>query len=231
MPQNFNSIPGLDIFGTCRPALRAGGDYFDLVLLPDGALLVLIADVMGKGLPAAILATMLRTNFRACVATGQTDPGNLLREVNELMSEDLIKLEMFITAACAQISPDRGEVIFASAGHPALLLHRQDGRWEELSEAGMPIGVLADSDYANTSTGLALGDSLLLYTDGIAEALSPAERMFDLDGIQRCLEAMPPAGSASSRLIIEHLLASVDTFANHAPPSDDRTAVAIIAQP
>lgn len=230
MPQSFQSAAGLDIFGTCRPALRAGGDYFDLLPLPDGSVLALIADVMGKGLPAAILATMLRTNFRACVATGLADPGTLLREVNTLMSEDLIKLEMFITAACIRISPDRRTVIFASAGHPAILLHRQERGWEELAGTGMPIGVLAESHCESAATDLSPGDSLLLYTDGIAEAMSPAEVMFGLAGIQQSLEQMSPESRSSSRLIVEHLLATVDAFADHAPPSDDRTVIAILTR-
>ncbi len=227
MPQNVQSATGLDIFGTCRPALRAGGDYFDLMRLPDGAVLALIADVMGKGLPAAILATMLRTNFRACVATGITDPGALLTEINTLMSADLIKLEMFITVGCAYIPPDRTEVRFASAGHPAILLHHCDGRWEELAGTGMPIGVLMHSQYETYNQPLQLGEGLLLYTDGIAEAMSPGEEMFDIVGIQGCLNALPDLHTASCRKVVEHLLQAVDEFAAHAPPSDDRTIIAI----
>lgn len=227
MPQKFPAGGGLDVFGTCRPALRAGGDYFDFITLPDQSTLALIADVMGKGLPAAILATMLRTNFRACVAIGLHDPAPILAEINRLMSEDLIKLEMFITVGCAWIAPDRSTIRFASAGHPAILLLRQNGQWEELAGNGMPIGVLANCSYEGSSATLLPGDTLLLYTDGIAEAMDPEGQMFDIPGIQQSLCHLP---ASASQTIVLNLLSAVDTFAAHAPPSDDRTAIAIVRQ-
>lgn len=231
MPRDIQSAANLDIFGTCRPALQAGGDYFDLLELPDGSVLALIADVMGKGLPAAILATMLRTNFRACVATGLADPGALLSEINALMSDDLIKLEMFVTVACILISPDRTDVTFAGAGHPAVLLHRVGGDWEELTGTGMPVGVFPDSTYESASYPLRPGDSLFLHTDGIAEALSPSGSMFGIEGIRKTLDFPAEVEKNPALTSIECLLNAVDDFAGHAPPSDDRTAIAIFRKP
>ncbi len=107
LPQDFRLNEHLDTFGTCQPALKAGGDYFDLISLPNGAAFVVIADVMGKGVSAALLANMLRTNIRAQLDLAE-DPGRLLTVVNRVMAPDLVKLDMFITAACAWISPDGG---------------------------------------------------------------------------------------------------------------------------
>jgi serine phosphatase RsbU (regulator of sigma subunit) len=224
LPQNFRLNEHLDTFGTCQPALKAGGDYFDLISLPSGATLVVIADVMGKGVSAALLANMLRTNIRAQLDFAE-NPGHLLTVVNRVMAPDLVKLDMFITAACAWISPDGGEIRAASAGHPAGLLGRAGSSRSCLQSQGLPIGVLNDTQYQTHLSTFAVGEMLFLYTDGIPEACDPEGEFYDVDGIQRDL-AMSSATSA--RDIVERVLDSVDCFSKHSLPTDDRTLVAVI---
>jgi sigma-B regulation protein RsbU (phosphoserine phosphatase) len=224
LPQDFRLNEHLDTFGTCQPALKAGGDYFDLISLPNGAAFVVIADVMGKGVSAALLANMLRTNIRAQLDLAE-DPGRLLTVVNRVMAPDLVKLDMFITAACAWISPDGGEIRAASAGHPPGLLGPAGNSRSRLESQGLPIGVLNDTQYETRLSTFAVGEMLFLYTDGIPEACDPEGEFYDVDGIQRDLAI---SSATSARDVVEQVLDSVDYFSNHTSPTDDRTLVAII---
>ncbi len=224
MPQVFEQSGRLDIHGTCLPALKAGGDYFDVITLPDGALLVAIADVMGKGISAALLANMLRTNIRAKLELA-SDPGRLFCEINRSMAPDLVKLDMFITVACAWISPDRSVIREANAGHPAALIFHTDGTHRSLQSHGLPIGVLPDSHYETAQAALEPGNLLLLFTDGIPEASDPAEKLFDVEGLIRSVKSTAPWQAEG---LVRHILDDVNRFSDHAPPSDDRTLVAIL---
>jgi serine phosphatase RsbU (regulator of sigma subunit)/anti-sigma regulatory factor (Ser/Thr protein kinase) len=229
MPQEINNLPGLDICGRCQPALQAGGDYFDVLQLPDGAVLLLIADVMGKGLSAALLATMLRTNLRCIVSDGNSDPGAIVTKANHLMFADLIKLEMFITLSCAWVAPDRSMVRSVGAGHLPGLLQRAPHRatptessWVEISGTGMPLGIFADSNYTSTSFVLSPGDKFLLITDGILEATSPDGAFFEMEGVRQALAATHEKEAVHA---VEGLLQDVAAFTKGSPPSDDRTVL------
>ena len=224
MPQNFRLNEHLDTFGTCQPALKAGGDYFDLISLSSGATFVVIADVMGKGVSAALLANMLRTNIRAQLDLAE-DPGRLLTVVNRVMAPDLVKLDMFITAACAWISPDGEQIRVASAGHPPGLLGAVGSSRSCLESQGLPIGVLNDTKYETRLSTFAVGEMLFLYTDGIPEACDAAGEFYDVDGIKRDLDKSP---ATSARDAVQRVLDSVDYFSNHTLPTDDRTLVAVI---
>ena len=224
MPQNFRLNEHLDTFGTCQPALKAGGDYFDLISVSGGATFVVIADVMGKGVSAALLANMLRTNIRAQLDLAD-DPGRLLTVVNRVMAPDLVKLGMFITAACAWISPDGGQIRAASAGHPPGLLGPAGSSGSCLQSQGLPIGVLDDTKYETRLSSFGVGEMLFLYTDGIPEACDPDGEFYDVDGIKRDLAKSP---ATSARDIVHRVLDSVDYFSNHTLPTDDRTLVAVI---
>ena len=224
LPQNFRVNEHLDTFGTCKPALKAGGDYFDLISLSSGATFAVIADVMGKGVSAALLANILRTNIRARLDLAE-EPGRLLTAINRIMAPDLAKLGMFITASCAWISPDGGEIKVASAGHPPALLGSAGRSRCCLQSPGLPIGVLEDTRYETRLSTFDVGELLFLYTDGIPEACAPDGEFFDVDGIKRDLAKSPPT---SAQEIVERVLDSVDYFSHHSSPTDDRTLVAII---
>lgn len=224
MPARFAVDPGLDIHGACRPALKAGGDYFDVIPLPGGGLLVAIADVMGKGISAALLANMLRTNIRAKIELA-AEPGRLVAEINRILAPDLAKLDMFITFACAWIAPDRSFVRTSNAGHPAALVFRAaGGEAIELPAQGLPVGVLPDSVYEESDTPLHPGDTLVFFTDGIPEAMAPDSSFFDISGLVGCVRSRPVD---SAEELVARLLAAVDTFSGHAPPADDRTLVVL----
>jgi serine phosphatase RsbU (regulator of sigma subunit) len=224
MPQEFSLAPGLDLYGTCRPALQAGGDYFDILTLPDQSILCILADVMGKGLSAALLATMLRTNLYAIVASNITDPGEIIARINRLMGRDLIKLEMFITMVCAWIPADRSEIRHASAGHHSLILQKENGKISEINGTGIPVGVFRENSYTTESMSFAPGERILFYTDGITESTGDNDAMFELPRVQNCLER---TRHLSSRETVNTLLDEVASFSGERPPSDDRTILLV----
>lgn len=224
MPGEFSSAKGLDIFGTCRPALQAGGDYFDVLVLPDRSTLCVMADVMGKGLSAALLAAMLRTNLHAIVAGNQTDPGGVIAQINQLMSRDLIKLEMFITMVCIWVSPERDRILHASAGHLASILQKAGGEILSIDGAGVPVGIFDDSAYFSQQTPFGVGDRILLYTDGIIEASAADGTMFDTAGVQASLKN---SEGLASRAAAERLLDDVAAFLGGETAADDRTLVLV----
>jgi anti-sigma regulatory factor (Ser/Thr protein kinase) len=224
MPNEFSSARGLDIYGTCRPALQAGGDYFDVLVLPDQSTLCIMADVMGKGLSAALLAVMLRTNLHAIVASGQTDPGGIIAQINRLMSRDLIKLEMFITMVCIRVSPQRDMILLASAGHLASILQKSDGGILQIDGTGVPVGIFHDSPYVSHPTPFGLRDRILLYTDGIIEATAADDSMFEIDGV---LASLKNSAALSSKATVDRLLGDVAAFLGKEEAADDRTLVLV----
>ena len=224
MPQTFSPISGLDIYGTCRPALQSGGDYFDILILPDQSVLCVIADVMGKGLPAALLATMLRTNLHAVVASNVMHPEEIITKINQLMCKDLIKLEMFITIVCVWISADRQQVRTTSAGHLSLMLQRSNGSIVEIEGKGIPVGIFPDITYPSETTAFLPGDRLLLYTDGIIEAVGEDESMFEIERVRKSLDT---SRLLSARKTVDKLLQEAAAFSGSRPPSDDRTIILV----
>lgn len=173
LPATFPSGGRWWVHGECRPAREVGGDYFDVVTLADGSLLLLIADVMGKGVPAALLATMLRSSLRA-LAVVHSSPGALLTGINRQLFPDLVELGMFITAVLVKL-PATGEAspVFANAGHCAPAILRRDGTVVEPAGGDAPLGVLPDTDFRDHPLPLARDDRLLLYTDGCYELPGP----------------------------------------------------------
>ncbi len=224
MPHDFAAMEALDFYGTCRAARQAGGDYFDLLQLPDGSILCLIADVMGKGLPAALLATMLRTNLRVIADSGETDPGAIVTRINRLMTPDLLQLEMFITIACVWISPGRDLIRYANAGHNAPLLQSAESPADiaELPGGGPPAGIFPDTSYSTAEVAFAPGARLLLVTDGLAEATAADGRLFETDRVKDALRRTARLGSRES---LDILLDEVAKFTSGADPSDDQTAI------
>ena len=228
MPQSFSSVPGLDLYGTCRPALQSGGDYFDILTLPDKSILCVMADVMGKGLPAALLATMLRTNLHAIVASHVESPSDILTKINQFMCNDLIKLEMFITIVCTWISADRSRIQSSSAGHLSVMLQKADGSIVEIPGKGIPVGIFRGTAYSSEGVDFESSDRLLLYTDGNIEATNQDDDMFEVERVKSCL-----AGSRtfSSRETVDQLLREVALFSGDRPPSDDRTIIIVTRTP
>lgn len=220
LPKSFPISPKARIFGISQAAQEVGGDYFDAVPIGDKGVLLAIADVMGKGMPAALLATVLRTAIRARIDLAE-DPGRLLSEVNRQISSDLAKLDMFVTAQVAFFSHETMQLTVANAGHcPIIKLPRGKERAVRLEAGGIPLGVIDDVFYESTRHDAAPGDRFVLLTDGLYEAEAATGEMLGLDRLTaRILETRSSAPDEFCGAVLDY----VCLYSGNAQASDDRT--------
>jgi serine phosphatase RsbU (regulator of sigma subunit)/anti-sigma regulatory factor (Ser/Thr protein kinase) len=168
--KSLPELPGFALAGYCESASQVGGDFFDVIRLSDTSFLLMISDVMGKGIPAAMFAVLLRSLVRA-LRDLALRPAQLLTRVNQLLFQELSDVEMFITAQLVHVDLPRRRLTIASAGHCPLLMATTEGAgaWA-VSPEGMPLGVVKDADFREEEVTLERDSRVLLYTDGISEA-------------------------------------------------------------
>ena len=215
-------LPGLDISALLDPARHVGGDLYDFVPLSGNRLFLAIGDVSGKGVPAALQMTATRALVRYLVREGE-GPGGILSRVNAALTE--VDTGMFVTLFCCILDLDTGRSRYSLSGHNPPLLCRAGGGVEPLALlTGPPAGILADSSYSEGTFSLLPGDVLLLYTDGLTEAMSPSRELF---GDERTAEALARLASRPCDAIVRGLREEVRSFANGAPQSDDIALLAV----
>jgi serine phosphatase RsbU (regulator of sigma subunit)/anti-sigma regulatory factor (Ser/Thr protein kinase) len=220
LPRSFPEDGRLLIHGECLSALEVGGDFFDVVSLPDGAVLFVLADVMGKGLPAALLATVLRTSVRARLDYAAT-PAILLRQVNSQLHADLAPLNIFMTAQLGWVSPDRRELRLASAGHCPVFVTKPGREPQRLAGGiGIPIGVLPDFVFTEERAVLMPGMRLVMVTDGLYEYQHTDDTLF---GLTRLAEAIAEVSRKSPVEICTALLDLVRASRRGSSLMDDCT--------
>jgi phosphoserine phosphatase RsbU/P len=185
MPAALPSTPRFEVAGAWQPAGTLGGDCYDAFLFGPDALGVSIADVAGKGLPAALLMSSLQAAVRA-FAHADSSPQALCASVNRLLCGQMIA-GRFVTMAYVRLDAARGTVAYANAGHNPPLLVRPTGEVEQLPPSGTVLGVFPDAEYQGAELPLRSGDRLLLYTDGISEARDGAEQEFGEDRLRALL--------------------------------------------
>ncbi len=184
LPKKLPHFPGFGLAGFCESARQVGGDFYDVVQIDDDSALLIIADVMGKGIPAAMFAAILRSLLRAAPEYSQ-QPAALLARVNRLLFQELSDVEMFITAHLAHLDFKKRKVTSACAGHcPVLLASPCWQKMKALSPEGIPLGILPDAAFAFQTEDLPPQTRLLLYTDGLTDAQNSAGNFF---GEQRVL--------------------------------------------
>jgi len=226
-PDEDPMVPGYRVRGTNRPAHIVSGDYFDYLDVAPGITGVAIADVSGKGVAASLLTAMCRSVLRT-VATGCLSPAEALGRLNELLYED-IREDMFISLAYLLLDHGTNRITLARAGHDAPLVYRAARREvEKLTCPGLALGIdpgdvfrRVTKDYQFT---LDQGDILLLYTDGVNEALDIDGDEFGMDRLKATLTDSAPQGPA---ILVDHLITKVNTFTGDHPQSDDITLIAI----
>lgn len=224
MPSTSPKLAGFDIAGMARPAQQTGGDYYDWQPLPDGRLLVVLADVSGHGIGPALVMAVCRAYARAS-APAAVDAAGLLAQINSLIYQDLSSSGRFITMALAFLSPD-GSIDLVSAGHgPTMLYSAETGTIESFGGDGIPLGIMPDADYGpvNRRT-LKPGDALLLLTDGFMEWQG---REGDLYGTDRLQASFKEAAKGPAQAILDRIDADVHAFAKGNAQQDDTTVVAI----
>ncbi|MDD2318629.1 MAG: SpoIIE family protein phosphatase [Geobacteraceae bacterium] len=214
---------GYDLHAQIEPAREVGGDFYDFFPIDDNRLCFVIADVSGKGVPAALFMAMSMTLLKATARQGLS-PEKILSRVNEELSRDN-DVNMFVTVFCGILDRDTGEVVFANAGHNHPLVMKQSGEVAWLKTVnGLALGVMEGAAYRRETLTLGQGDTLFLYTDGVTEAMNPGEELFSDERLQLCLQSL--AGH-TPREINGTVLENVSTFAADAPQSDDITVMTI----
>jgi serine phosphatase RsbU (regulator of sigma subunit)/anti-sigma regulatory factor (Ser/Thr protein kinase) len=224
VPRSFPDNPNARVFGISQAAFKVGGDYMDALPIGGGDILLAIADVMGKGMPAALLATILRTSLRARLDFAE-DPGVLLSEINRQISPDLARLDSFITAQVAFFSHESQELLFASAGHcPLLKYSARHARVDQFRGGGVPLGVLEGEHYTTHRVPIAPGDRFVFLTDGIYEAESTSGEFLGWDRIVR---EIPDLWVGTPNSFCGRVLDFVRNFTGGAEASDDRTLLTL----
>ncbi len=222
LPEKAPEVAGYVFDGKSIPCFSVGGDYYDYYRMPDGRLMIVIGDVAGKGMPAALLVMSLQANASALAMTAR-DAGQFVAQLNDAIHPRCPR-DRFITFFSCILDPATGDLTYCNAGHNPPLLLRAGGGIEQLPPGGLVLGILPGVKYESGATRLERGDQLLLYTDGITEAESPEGEEFDtpiLEGVFRQIRDLAPAE------LMEELLRRVDEWTKGAPASDDRTIVNI----
>lgn len=221
LPERPPSVEGFDFFDYYRAANRVGGDYFDYIALPNEQVAIVVADVVGHGVAAALLMAKLSAETRFSLAL-ESRPGKAMARLNEMFGEENFD-GRFVTMVLAVLDPKSGEVAIANAGHPRPLLRRTDGKVEELSArvSGLPLGIVSDVEYGESIARLAPGESITIYTDGISEAMDATGHMY---GTQRIRERVA-ASEDGPRTAGNALIAGVRTFVGREPQADDMCLV------
>jgi sigma-B regulation protein RsbU (phosphoserine phosphatase) len=225
IPSRAITTGSWEILGRVVPARQVGGDAFDYFMVEGGRLCFAIADVAGKGVPAAILMSSVQASLRA-FCDGRQNVPEAVRHINQSVARSASG--KFITLFYGEFEAAGGRLRYTNAGHNYPLVRRQNGSVEELREGGLPLGLFEDADYQQGEIALAAGDSLLLYSDGISEAMDLRGREF---GEDRLTEFWKQRGGGTAAGFIDDVLAEVERFRGTAAQSDDMTVVVLSARP
>ncbi len=230
LPDAPMNLPTMELAGVCVPASHVGGDYFDFFTVAN-SIDIVIADVSGHSVGAALIMVEVRSTLRAetrKVAEAPMGPATILRDLNDLLFDDLNKAELFITMFYLKYFPDSRILKYANAGHNwALLLRHDEASCAPLDAEGLVLGVRRDVAFEERSVNLEIGDKLLLYTDGITETQNADGTFFGTDrlcGLFAAYREMSPEAT------VEKLLADVRAFRGDAPLHDDISMVIVRAR-
>lgn len=226
IPERLPQPQGWELAASWHAARQVAGDFYDLIELPDGKLGILIADVADKGMPAALFMTLTRSLLRAATRDKES-PAHVLAQVNDLLVPDT-RRGMFVTAFYAVLCPERGRLTYANAGHNApLALRARSGQLVSLGKGEMALGVMPGIRFREHTMRLFPGDSVIMYTDGITEAISPRNEFF---GKRRLYQVVRRAESASAQALLDRINYAVHAHLDTAPASDDITVVVLHRQ-
>jgi sigma-B regulation protein RsbU (phosphoserine phosphatase) len=230
-PTQIPQVSGLEVAAFCRPHRETSGDFYDLLALSDGQLGVVIGDVSGKSIPAAMVMVAAQSTIRA-EAFAQVSPAQVLDQSNVLLQRNMPR-GMFVAASYARLDAGSGEMVWANAGqiYP-VLLHRvrpadpQDyPRYLEATGAAFPLGLNPDIEYEDQPLKLIPGDIVLFYTDGVIEAMNPANELYGFERLETLVRSL--AVDLSPQTLVEAVLADIATFVGSAEQHDDITLVAV----
>lgn len=236
LPDQCPVIEGVELAARCRPAFQVGGDYYDFIpTCPDavgrrreqGQWALVIGDVMGKGVPAGLLMTLLRGMLRAEVLSG-LPPDRILHDLNKLAQEDLAHSHRFVTLFYSDFDPRTRLLRYANAAHnPPLIWRRQGGRVDRLDTSGLLIGLQSEADYGRGEVVLEPGDALLYYTDGVTDAAGLGGERFDEERLVRNFQIACRSGLGAQG-ILDQLFQRLDRFVGAGRQPDDDASMVVL---
>jgi serine phosphatase RsbU (regulator of sigma subunit) len=223
-PAAMPVVPGYELAARNRPARQCGGDYYDAIATSDaagGRLLLCVADVSGKGLPASLVMANMQATLRALLGRSASLPA-LAAEASDLLFGSTAP-EKYVTAALVDLEPASGAIRFVGAGHVDTLILRAGGETVTLASTGMPLGMLPPLiPFGEVRLQLEPGDTLVLFSDGVTDAQNVADDEF---GEARLVECLRASAGAPVDTVIANIMAAIDTFAGSAPQFDDITVL------
>jgi phosphoserine phosphatase RsbU/P len=220
IPHGFRDFPYFAVTGIHTPCHAVGGDYFDVFPLSDGRTVILVADVSGKGIGAALLTTMLQGALSGM--TNTTDPVQVFNHLNRFLCEhsDVGRYAtMFFS-----ILEENGQLTFINAGHPSPLILREGVATELVSEGSFPVGLIPEANYTAETEHLRPGDTLILFSDGVTEAMDPDDELF---GVARLRKVLSGQHDVPLKELQNKVLESVETFTRGASQTDDITVLLV----
>lgn len=219
LPESFPTVPGYEFFATYDSADAVGGDYYDVFPLPNGRVCVSFGDVAGKGVPGALIMSRLASCVQN-VMRYVPDVGEAFAAINEHMCAKMAE-GRFVTYVLAVIDPANDEVVLCNGGHMSPFIRRADGSIEEFPEAsiGLPIGVMEGYPYEVVTRSIAKGDTVVITTDGVDEAMDPEGKLYSRNRAKEFIRT----GPATAKELTLALLADVRRHARGRPQNDDIT--------
>lgn len=220
LPRKAPEVDGYDFAFSYRSANTVGGDYYDFLSLPDGRLGLVSADASGHGMASALLMAIANTTLKLAVDI-EAEPTAVAR----MMNTALVGTggpRAFLTLFYGLLEPDTGQMAYVCAGHPFPMIRRAGGRIEKLGTGSFPIGLRPQREFTTAATELRRGDLLLLYTDGIPEAVGEDGEAFGFERLEKSLEK-----GGAPREVHDRILADLGAFEGDEVPRDDRSLVVI----
>ncbi len=225
LPQVLPLLQGFGLSGYCLSAREVGGDFYDILPLTNDNVLLVVADVMGKGVPAALFAATFRTLVRTMSELANR-PAELLSRINRLMFNELSGVDMFITAQLALVQTHEPRLIIASAGHCPVLFANEQGDNRTISPEGMPLGILREAIYKEETVALHSGARVVFYTDGLIETRNPKGEFLGQAKLMEWLREAIGLG-LNAQEIKDRFLTGLQQFQGPSLPTDDQTLLVL----
>jgi phosphoserine phosphatase RsbU/P len=224
-PQQLPVCRGLDLAAVCRPARAVGGDYFDFISVPGGALLFTLGDVSGKGIAAAVLMASIQASIRSQVLRPPESLAALVGDFNRAVFS-LSTLDKYSTLFCGLLNPETRQLTYVNAAQVPPVVVRATGEIERLETGGTAVGMFPASRYRQATVILEPGDAVVCFSDGISEAANVHDEMWDE---AQYLALLQRGAHLDARGIVDALVAGADAFAGEAEQADDMTVVVLKA--
>jgi sigma-B regulation protein RsbU (phosphoserine phosphatase) len=219
----FPLMPRLEVHAINVSSRQVSGDFYDVVAAGENAFLIAIADVAGKGVPAALMSSMLQASLRT-QAGNETSVAAILRNINSLVYRSTA-VHQFATFFLARIEEDRMRLRYSNAGHNHPIVFRRDGERMPLERGGTVVGILESVEFEEDTVALQPGDRVLLYTDGISEAANARGEMFGEERLIETVSRMP--SDLPARETVERILEAVRGFLDGTDAGDDMTLMVL----